>query len=147
VPVDVTTETVIHRPVEVVTAYAMDPSNAPAWYRNIQSVTWVTEPPARVGSRVRFVARFLGRTLEYTYELVELEPGARLVMRTQEGPFPMETTYSWAPEGDGATRMAMRNRGEPAGFSRVMAPFMVPAIRRATRKDLALLKEILERAS
>ena len=145
--VDVTTETVIDRPVEVVAAYAMDPSNAPEWYRNIDSVTWVTEPPAQVGSRVAFVARFLGRKLEYTYELVELEPAARLVMRTQEGPFPMETTYTWEAHGDAATRMTLRNRGEPAGFSRVMAPLMVPAMRRANRQDLALLNQILERGA
>ena len=143
--VDVVTETVVDRPVEVVAAYATDPSNAPEWYRNIASVTWVTEPPARVGSRVAFVARFLGRTLEYTYELVELEPGVRLVMRTREGPFPMETSYTWDPAGDGATRMTLRNRGEPAGFSRFVAPLMVPAMARANRKDLACLKEILER--
>jgi uncharacterized membrane protein len=145
VSVDVATETVIDRPVDVVSAYATDPSNAPAWYRNIESVTWVTDPPAQVGSRVAFVARFLGRRLEYTYELVELVPGERLVMRTHEGPFPMETTYTWEPAGDAATRMTLRNRGEPAGFSRVMAPFMVPAMRRAIRKDLACLKELLER--
>jgi len=63
----------IARPVEAVADYAGDPSNAPTWYQNIDSVAWETEPPPRVGSRVRFVARFLGRRLTYTYELVELE--------------------------------------------------------------------------
>jgi uncharacterized membrane protein len=143
--VDVVTETVIDRPVEVVAGYATDPSNAPEWYRNIESVTWVTEPPASVGTRTTFVAKFLGRTLEYTYEIVELAPGQRLVMRTAEGPFPMETTYTWEPAGDGATRMTLRNRGEPAGFSRFFAPLMAPAMRRANRQDLACLKELLER--
>jgi hypothetical protein len=97
----------------------------------------------RVGSRVAFVARFLGRRLEYTYEIAELVPGERLVMRTEQGPFPMETTYTWAAV-PGGTRMTLRNRGEPAGFSAVVAPFLAPAMRRANRKDLAALKEILE---
>jgi len=97
-----------------------------------------------VGSRVAFVAQFLGRRLAYTYEVVELIPSEKLVMRTAEGPFPMETTYTWEPVGEGATRMKLRNRGEPAGFSRVGAPLMAAAMGRATRKDLALLKRLLE---
>ena len=138
------TETVIERPIAVVAAYAADPSNAPEWYANIDSVEWVTEPKVETGAKVAFVARFLGRRLEYTYELVEVEPGVRLVMRTAQGPFPMETTYSWAAIDGTSTRMTLRNRGEPAGFSKLFAPFMAPAIRRATRKDLAKIKAILE---
>jgi uncharacterized membrane protein len=142
--VDVETEIVIVRPVADVAAYAADPSNAPTWYANIASVEWKTPPPARVGSLVEFVARFLGRTLRYTYEFVELVPGERLVMRTAQGPFAMETTYTWEPASPGSTRMTLRNRGEPVGFSKVMAPIMRPAMRRANRKDLAKLKMVLE---
>ncbi len=143
--VDVLTEIVIDRPVVEVATYAADPTNAPQWYANIESVDWKTAPPVAVGSRMAFVARFLGRRLEYTYEIAELVPGERLVMRTQQGPFPMETTYTWSPtaSGDG-TRMTLRNRGEPAGFSKVGAWLMAPAMRRATRKDLMKLKSILE---
>ena len=141
--VDVVTELVIERPVEEVAAYATDPDNAPEWYANIDSVTWVTSPPLEVGSKVAFVARFLGRQLTYTYEIAEHVPGERLVMRTADGPFPMETTYTWAPAGPGATRMTLRNRGEPAGFSRFVSPLMAPAMRRANRKDLAQLRSIL----
>jgi uncharacterized membrane protein len=144
VSVDVRTEIVINRPVEVVAAYAADPTNAPDWYANIDTVDWKTPPPATVGSQVAFVARFLGRTLEYTYELVDLVSGERMVMRTAQGPFPMETTYAWSSVGSGSTRMTLRNRGEPAGFSKVVGPFMAMAMRRANRKDLAKLKAILE---
>jgi uncharacterized membrane protein len=144
VSVDVQTETEIRRPVDDVAAYAADPSNAPEWYVNIESVEWKTPPPAAVGSQVAFVARFLGRRLTYTYELVDLVPGERLVMRTAQGPFPMETTYTWTSTGSASTRMTLRNRGEPAGFSKLMAPFMASAMRRANRKDLAKIKAILE---
>ena len=134
----------IARPADIVSSYAGDPSNAPNWYVNIDSVDWKTPPPVRVGSQVEFVARFLGRPLRYTYEFVELVSGERVVMRTQQGPFPMETTYTWLAESDGSTRTTLRNRGEPAGFSKEMAPLMKPAMRRANRKDLAKLKTLLE---
>ncbi|HEV3235281.1 MAG TPA: SRPBCC family protein [Candidatus Dormibacteraeota bacterium] len=145
--VDVLTETVIDRPSDQVATYAGDPTNAPEWYVNIESVDWKTPPPVKVGSRMAFVARFLGRKLAYTYEVVELVPGRRLVMRTAEGPFPMETTYTWEPAGEGRTRMTLRNRGEPSGFSRVGAPLMAAAMTRANRKDLANLKRLLERSA
>jgi hypothetical protein len=144
VSVDVVTEIEVARDIDTVADYAADPSNAPEWYANIDSVEWKTLPPLGVGSEVAFTARFLGRRLAYTYEIAELVPRERLVMRTSEGPFPMETTYTWSPTANGATRMTLRNRGEPAGFSKVMAPLMVPAMRRANRKDLAKLKSILE---
>ena len=142
--VDVRTETVIRRPVDEVAAYAGDPGNAPEWYANIRSVEWRTPPPIGIGSRMAFVASFLGRRLAYTYEVVELDPGSRLVMRTADGPFPMETSYAWESTDDGGTRMTLRNRGRPSGFARVTAPAMAAAMRRANNADLARLKELLE---
>jgi uncharacterized membrane protein len=142
--VDVVTEIAIDRPCEQVAAFAGDPGNAPRWYVNIRSVEWRTAPPLRVGSQMQFVAHFLGRRLRYTYEVTAYQPGALLVMRTAEGPFPMETTYTWEAAGDGRTRMTLRNRGEPSGFAKLAAPIMAAAMRRATRKDLARLKALLE---
>src|SRR5437868_14673697 len=109
--VDVLTDIEIDVPSERVAAYTTDPNNAPEWYVNIKAVEWKTPPPPAVGSRVAFVAQFLGRRLAYTYEIVDLVPGARLVMRTAEGPFPMETTYTWEATTAGKTRMTLRNRG------------------------------------
>jgi len=142
--VDVETEIQIHRPRSEVAAYAADPAHATSWYKNIKSVEHNTPPPLAIGSKIAFVARFLGRPLAYTYEITDYAPGERLVMRTAQGPFPMETTYTWADAPDGGTTMTLRNRGEPAGFSRVMAPMMATAVRRANAKDLRRLKEILE---
>jgi len=142
--VDIVSEVKIGRAVASVADYASDPSNAPEWYANIDSVQWKTQPPVALGSRIAFVARFLGRQLSYTYEIVEFVPGERLVMRTAEGPFPMETTYTWAREEHDTTRMTLRNRGEPTGFSKLSSPFMAMAMRRANRKDLDKLRTILE---
>ena len=121
--VDVRVETVIHAPLADVAAYASDPSHAPEWYANISSVEWETPPPAQVGSRVAFVAHFLGRRIAYTYEIAELVPGERTVMRTAQGPFPMETTYTWEAV-DGGTLMTLRNTGSPSGFGSLTAPLV-----------------------
>jgi hypothetical protein len=145
VPVDVESLIEISLPRDEVATYACDPDNATAWYENIKAVQWKSPRPLAVGSQIMFVAEFLGRRLAYTYEVTELVPGERFVMHTAEGPLPMETTYTWEDTSGGATRMTLRNRGEPVGFAKITAPVMVRAMRRANHKDLSQLKQILER--
>jgi uncharacterized protein YndB with AHSA1/START domain len=142
--VDVQAEITMACPRSEVFAFASDPDNARAWYANIESVEWRTPRPLAVGSRLAFVARFLGRRLVYTYEVKELVPDERLLMGTADGPFPMETTYAWIDTADGRTRMTLCNSGEATGFARLLAPVVAPAIRRANRKDLARLKQLVE---
>jgi hypothetical protein len=143
-PVDVVTTIEIARSRAEVAAYACDPDHATSWYENIKTVEWRSPKPLAVGSQIAFVAELMGRELDYTYEVREHIPGERFVMSTEEGPFPMETTYMWEDAASGGTRMTLRNRGEPSGFSKVGSPLLVRAMRRANRKDLRRLKEILE---
>ena len=142
--VDVETTIEIARPRAEVAAFAADPDNVHAWYKNIKRVEWLTERPLQVGTRLAFAAEFLGRRMAYTYEVVEHVPGERLVMRTADGPFPMETTYTWVDGPAGSTVMALRNRGEPASFSAIASPMMAAGIRRNNRSDLQRLKQVLE---
>ena len=142
--VDILCELEIPRPRAEVAAYAADPDNTTSWYANIEAVEWLTARPLTVGTRLAFTATFLGRRLSYTYEIRNLVPGERLVMSTAQGPFPMETTYTWDDAAEGATRMTLRNRGEPAGFAKVAAPVMARAMRRAMNGDLRRLSGILQ---
>jgi hypothetical protein len=142
--VDVTSQIIINKPIYIVANYAYDPDNAPEWYVNIKSADWKTPKPLQIGSQIAFTASFLGRKLVYTYEIVEFIPGQKLVMRTAEGPFPMETTYIWTAIDDKTTRMILRNTGKPTGFSKLFAPIMARAMKRANNKDLINIKKIIE---
>ena len=142
--VDVEVHTTIDRPRPEVAAYCCDPTTVTRWNANIRAVDWDSSRPVGVGSLMRLTSGFLGRTMEYTYEVVDLVPDERFVMRSVRGPFSMETTYLWRDTEQGGTWMTLRNRGEPTGFAGLAAPILATAVRRATTKDLAQLKSILE---
>ncbi|HYF68633.1 MAG TPA: SRPBCC family protein [Ohtaekwangia sp.] len=144
--VDVITSIDIAAPMDTVTDYAMNQDNAPEWYVNIKSIEWRTSKPMSTGSKFAFVAHFLGRKLSYVYEVVKLSED-EMVMRTADGPFPMETTYRFEKINDNLTRMTLRNRGTPSGFSKLFAPFMAAMMRKANNKDLKSIKRIIEKRS
>lgn len=142
--VDVEVSTTIRRPRAEVAAYAADPETAPQWYQNIVGSAYRTPKPLAAGSEVDFTARFLGKTLDYTYRVEEFVPGERLIMATAQGLFPMRTTYIWEDAGDG-TLMTLRNEGGPTGIAALADPLMALIVRRTIAKELGRLKAILER--
>jgi uncharacterized protein YndB with AHSA1/START domain len=144
VPVDISSEIVIDRPRAEVAAFVGDPDNAPAWYEHVKRVVWRTPRPLAVGTRIGFMAESLGKQLEFVYEVTALVPGERLVMRTEAGRFPIETTYAWKDEPGGGTRMSLTNHSEPRGVGRLSAMLLRRSMRRSDAKTLSRLKAVLE---
>ena len=141
--VDVTVEREIARDRDAVAAYVMDPANDTHWITALTSVrTLNSDGPVRVGTQVERVASFLGRRMEYVNEIVALEPGRRLAMRSVKAPFPMEVTYELEDAGAG-TLMRIRATGDAGGFYRIAGPLLGAAVRRGIEKDLAELKRVM----
>ncbi len=142
--VSVLTQTRIARPAVEVAAFAADPDRAHLWCARIVSAAWETTKPLRVGSRLTFETRLMGRTSSRVFEVTVHNPPHKLVMRARDGGFPAETTYTWHETRDGHTRMTLRNVGEPEGPLRLVGPFFESFMRRRCRGDLRMLRSLLE---
>jgi uncharacterized membrane protein len=140
---DVEVETIVERPRPEVARYAMDWRNDREWIGALSDVRLVTGEPFGVGSHVARVASFLGKRIEYVNEVVEFDPGARLVMQSVKAPFPMTVVYEFEDAGEG-TRMRIRTQGDASGFYRVAGPMLARAVRRGIERDLRRLKQVLE---
>lgn len=126
-----------------VSEYAADWRNDREWIGALTDVRLLTDPPFGVGSRVARTASFLGRRIEYVNEVVEHEPGRRLLMRSVQAPFPMTVAYEFE-DTDGGTLVRIRADGDASGFYRLAAPLLTRAVRRSIAADLARLKTRLE---
>jgi uncharacterized membrane protein len=137
---DVSVERRIERPREEVAAYAADWRNDEEWIGALDEVRLVQDDPPQVAR----VASFLGKKIEYVNEVVEHEPGRRLVMRSVKAPFPMTVTYEFEDAGEGGSLMRIRTQGDASGFYRVAGPLLSRAVKRGLERDLGLLKQRLE---
>ena len=140
--IDVAAEETIRRPAQEVAGYATDPANDPAWIGGVVQAEQLGDGAVAAGSRVRRTAKFLGRRIDYVTEITDWRPPAIVTMKATS-PFPMEITYSFAPDGE-ATRAGIRVRGEASGFFRLAAPLLARQVQRNLQGDLRRLKGILE---
>jgi uncharacterized membrane protein len=142
--VDVSTEIIINLPKEKVVEFASDPRNVPNWCTHIKSVEWNNETPLRAGAKLVFNERIMRRPQQHVYEVVEIIPGQKVIMKSQSNGMRMETTVAWQAISENTTCMTLRNRGVPIAFSKSIAPLLKLAIRKASRRNLKQLKKMLE---
>ena len=143
-PIDVTAETTINRPRAAVAAFMEDYTNDLRWIRALTSVEAVTAGPLAAGTKVRRVAKMMGRSMAYVTEVVAHEPGHRVEMVTSESPFLMHVTYTLDDAG-GGTRVRIRNQGGPRWMFGPLAALIARMVNRNVDGDLDQLKRELER--
>ena len=131
----------INRPVADVFKYMNDPTRMPEWNSTIEEAT-PSETPVKVGTRVRSRLRMLGRKIEGTYEVVELEPNKRVVNKSDE-PFPWKAIITFQSE-NGGTRLVSAAEGELGGFFKLSEPIFARIMRKQLQAQYETAKELLE---
>jgi Polyketide cyclase / dehydrase and lipid transport len=142
--IDITAEADIAAGADSVAAYAFEPTNDPAWIGGISTARLLTPRPIGPGTQVQRLARFLGRTIDYTLEVTSFEPGLVMEMKSVKGPFPMTVTYRVEPDGDARTCASVRVQGTASRHYRIADFLMAPMVKRNVAGDLKRLKKIIE---
>ena len=141
--IDVTATTTIEVPRDQVASYVVDNRNDPAWIGGISESELLGDPPMVVGSRVRRVASFMGKRIEYVNEVTRLDAGLVLEMRSVKSPFQMHITYTFEDVG-GTTQTSVRVQGDPSALYRLAGPLLSRQVKKNVQADLERLKDILE---
>jgi uncharacterized membrane protein len=124
---------VVDRPPVEVYYYMDDVTREPRWQPSLKVAEQEPPGPSRVGTRKRYVSEFLGREVENTYVVTEVEPGRRLVYEsTPDSAVNARTEIVWEPEGVG-TRVTMTLEGSPRGRLKLVPPKVLET---AYRKEL-----------
>ncbi len=133
---DVLTQIVIDRPRSEVADYVSDPENATEWSQNISKAEWKSPKPLSAGSEFAFEAQVGDEKRAFMYQVTEYVPGESLVMSSESGSSPMETSYRFSDTDSGGTKVELRNV--------VQDEDTASALEIDNRQDLARLKSILE---
>ena len=140
--VDIEADITIKRSREDVARFASDPTNDTAWIGGIVEAKLLTEPPFGKGTKVKRVAKFLGRPIEYAPEVIDYEPNTLVAMST-DSPFPMRIRYEFE-DIEAGTMMRIRVQGEGSGFFKLAEPLLAVMVKRNVSSDLGRLKRLLE---
>ncbi len=114
----------VNRSPEVVFDYLTDPGNLAEWQTSKTSVEQLSEGPPRLGMRVRERTKPPGvREFEQVVEFTEFDRPRRVHVHIVEGPYPIDATWSFEPEGEG-TRARFLAEGNLRGLSRAFEPLL-----------------------
>jgi carbon monoxide dehydrogenase subunit G len=116
--------------------------SAAEWDPGIASAKMLTPEPVGLGSRFALVARFVGREVPLDYEIVEFDPGRRVVLRAENGSIRSTDTISFHAEGSG-TRVVYDALLEAKRARRFAEPVLGIVFRRIADRAAAGLRRAL----
>ena len=143
--VDVTVSTTINRPIDLVFDFVANMENEPQWHTDALEVKRANDGPVGKGTtyKVKFKPSPMAPS-EGTVELVEFEPGRRIVSRSDLGKMHPMVTHVFVP-ANGQTTVTRRIQIEASGLLMLlMRPMMKNMVRRANSNFIANLKRTLE---
>jgi carbon monoxide dehydrogenase subunit G len=130
------------RALEAVFDYLSRFDSAAEWDPGIESAKMLTPEPVGLRSRFELVARFAGGRVPLEYEIVEFEPGRRVVLRAENASIRSTDTISFHPEGSG-TRVVYDALLEPKRARRFAEPVLGFVFRRIADRAAAGLRRAL----
>ncbi len=133
----------IQRPAEETFAFISRPENNPRWQQGMVEARVTSSGSWGVGSTYEQVARFLGRRIESSFEIVAFEPGRLIKGTTTAGSFPITFTRIVEPTGAGC-RVTAIVEGDASGFFRLFQSLLDGMVRRSVEGDYRRLKQLLE---
>ena len=143
--IEVVVSVEVDRPADEVFAYLADWANNPQWQDGMVACTWTSEPPLRVGSTYDQEARFLGRPVVSSFEVVEHDPGRRVRMVTTKSTMPLDITREVEPLDGDRSRVTATIRGGPEGLLSLADRLTERMVRRNVEADYERLRAVLER--
>lgn len=136
----------IERPAAEIFAYISNFENNPQWQNGMIDCRFTSEGPLRLGSTYVQQARFMGRTIESTFEVLAYQPGRMVKAGTTGGSFPITFQRMVDPQANGSSRVSAIITGDASGFFKLAEALMKPMVQRQIEGDYARLKRILEAA-
>ena len=133
----------IARPAPAVFEFVAEVSNNPVWQKGMKRCEWITDGPVALGSQYRQEASFLGRSIVSVFEVVEFEPGARVVIDTIESTFPIRVERRVDAVDDASCRVTATIDGGPK-VPRFLRGVMGRMAQRSVDRDYDRLVEHLE---
>ena len=142
--IDVTVCTKVNRPRGEVFAFVAEMENESQWHTDVLKAERLTE--GEVGQGTSYKVQFRPQPMspsEGTVEIVEFEPGRRIVSQSDMGYMKPRMTHTFE-EASGDTQVTRHIQIETSGLMTLMSPMMKMMVRRRNGEFIENLKRTLE---